>query len=162
MENQQKSKYRIKSDLGTEDRVRDEVYKDEPVGLTAGSQLRRRILSQNLIDRYYQRGFINSRQYNTAQYLHRLYQRGNKIAGMKYDARVDGGSNSFDSGNLGFTEYMKAMRELPTNLFLVVQWIVVDGSTATSLDEKEYQGRRISMNKLREALNILANHFGIQ
>lgn len=161
MATQQKSKYRIKSDLGTEDRVKDEVYKDEPIGLTAGSQLRRRILSQNLIDRYYQRGFINSRQYNTAQYLHRLYQRGNKIAGMKYDARVDGGSNSFDSDNVGFAEYMKAMRELPSHLFSVVQWIVIDGSTATSLDEKEYQGRRISMKRLKESLNWLANYFGI-
>ena len=161
MATQQKSKYRIKSDLGTDDRVKDEVYKDEPVGLTAGSQLRRRILSQNLIDRYYQRGYINLRQYNTALYLHRLHQRGNRIAGMKYDSRVDGSSGGFDSNNVGFSEYMKAMRELPSHLFSVVQWIVIDGSTATSLDEKEYQGRRISMKRLKESLNWLANYFGI-
>lgn len=161
MANQQKTKYKIKSDLGVEDRVKDEVYRDEPIGLTAGSQLRRRILSQNLIDRYYQRGYITLRQYNTAQYLHRLYQKGNRVASMKYDSRVDGSSGGYDNDNVGFSEYMKAMRELPTHLFTVVQWIVIDGSTATSLDEKEYQGRRISMQRLKESLNWLANYFGI-
>ena len=66
----------IKSDLGIDERLNGEDFRDEPVGLTAGSQLRRRILSQNLIDRYFQRKLITPRQYNTANYLYNLYQKG--------------------------------------------------------------------------------------
>tara|TARA_S200002703_G_scaffold141338_1_gene133113 strand:- start:286 stop:756 length:471 start_codon:yes stop_codon:yes gene_type:complete len=152
---------RLKSDLGTDERVADEVYKDEPTGLTAGSPLRRRILTQSLIDRYHQRNIITDRQYNTAQYLFRIYNKGMKATAMKYDVRVDGGGASNDDSSVGFSDYMKAMRSLDSNMFKVVQWIVIDGMTAASLDQVDYGGRRMSMKLLRAALNQLADHFGI-
>lgn len=153
---------RLRSDLGTAERVQtDDVYRDEATGLTAGSQLRRRILTQSLIDRYFQRGIITSRQYNTAQYLYTIYRKGTATAGMKYDVRVDGGGGSNEDANTGFSDYMKAMRMLDQNMFAVVQWIVIDGSTATSYDSKRHGGKRISMDILRSALDKLAIHFGI-
>lgn len=154
-------KQRVRSDLGNEERIKDDVYRDEATGLTAGSQLRRRILTQSLIDRYMQRGFITSRQYNTAQYLYNIYRKGTKTAGMKYDVRVDGGGSTEEDSNTGFSDYMKAMRMLDQNMFAIVQWIVIDGSTAASFDERNYGGKRISMNVLRAALDKLAIHFGI-
>jgi hypothetical protein len=151
----------VKSDLGTDERVVGEIYRDEPTGLTAGSKLRRRIMSQSLIDRYYQRGLINSRQYNTAQYLSVIHSKGAKPSSMKFDARVDGTRVARDNDNVGFSDYIKAMRKLTPQMFRVVQWIVFEGSTATSLDAKEYNNRRVSMNNLRAALDFLSNHFGI-
>ena len=126
----------IKSDLGTEERVSGEIYKDEPTGLTAGSKLRRRIMSQTLIDRYYQRGLIDSKQYNTAQYLLTIHSKGARPSSMKFDAKVDGSISSFDGDNIAFSDYIKAMSKLPINMFRVVQWVVFEGSTATSLDAK--------------------------
>jgi hypothetical protein len=80
---------------------------------------------------------------------------------MKYDVRVDGGGGSNDDASIGFSDYMKAMRTLDQNMFRVVQWIVIDGSTAASLDQQSYGGKRISMDTLRAALDQLSKHFGI-
>ena len=80
---------------------------------------------------------------------------------MKFDARVDGTRVARDNDNVGFSDYIKAMRKLTPQMFRVVQWIVFEGSTATSLDAKEYNNRRVSMNNLRDALDFLSNHFGI-
>lgn len=154
-------KFTIKSDLGTEQGVKDHSYRDEAIGLTAGSQVRRRVLTQNLIDRYYQRKLITPRQYNTAQYLHSIYTKGSRTAGMKYDVRVDGGGASNDDSAVGFSDYMKAMKLLPGEMFRVVQWIVIDGCSATSLDQQIHNGRRMSMQQLRKALDKLSEYFGI-
>ena len=151
----------VKSDLGTNERIIGEVYRDEPTGLTAGSKLRRRIMTQNLVDRYYQRGQITSKQYNTAQYLLIIHSKGARPSSMKFDAKVDGSVTSYDGDSVAFSDYIKAMKKLPLNMFRVVQWIVFEGSTATSLDAKEYNSRRVSMNRLRNALDYLADHFGI-
>ena len=151
----------IKSDLGIEERLNGEDFRDEPVGLTAGSQLRRRILSQNLIDRYFQRKLITPRQYNTANYLYTLYQKGIAKSSMALDIKVNESRKSFDNSSTAYSDYMRAMRKLPTDLFQVVQYIVIEGSTATSLDQKEYASRRVSMNKLRDAIDKLSNYFGI-
>jgi len=155
------SKSKIRSDLGTDERVAGEDYRDEATGLTAGSQLRRRILSQSLIDRYYQRGYIDSKQYNTAQYLLTMYSKGAKSNSMKYDVRVDGGGNSTESINIGFSEFMRMTRKLPSDLFRVIQFVVIEGGTCTSLDEKDYNSRRVSMKLLKRALDSLADYFGI-
>ena len=153
----------IKSDLGTDERVKDESFRDEPTGLTAGSTLRRRILSQSLIDRYYNRQYITSRQYNTAIYLLTIYTKGTRSNSMNFGDRVDSSSSSsnYDAVSLGFSEFMRVTKQMPSDLFKVIQWIVIEGSTATSLDQKEYNSRRVSMKKLKLALNYLADYFGI-
>ena len=135
-----------KSDLGTPERVKSEIYRDEAIGLTAGSPKRRRVLSQTPIDRYYQRKQISERQYSTALYLY---------------PRVDSSSyNANEHSAIGKSDYLKAMNLLDKQLFSIVQYCVIFGCTAGSFDELNGI-RRVSMVNLRAGLDKLADYFRI-
>jgi|TARA_R110000787_G_C13367980_1_gene440590 hypothetical protein len=150
-----------KSDLGTPERVKSEIYRDEAIGLTAGSPKRRRVLSQTPIDRYYQRKQISERQYSTALYLYSVYYKSSKSAGINYNPRVDSSSyNTNEHSAVGKSDYLKAMNSLDKQLFSIVQYCVIFGCTAGSFDE--INGiRRVSMSNLRAGLDKLADYFRI-
>lgn len=152
-----------KSDLGTNERIENESFKHEPIGLTAGSPIRRRILSQTIIDRYRQRKIISERQYQTALYLYSLYFKATKSSKNDFMPIVDSSkTNHTENQLIGLSEYLKAVDQLSPNLFYIVQWVVIYGCTAGSYDEKYLNKKRLSVINLKEGLNNLSEHFRIR
>ena len=117
-----------KSDFGEDIRLKGDDYREENISIIAGSQKRRRILTQTSIDRYYQRGNINTRQYNTALYVYALYRKSEKriISSYNPDSAVMT-SNVDDKNMTGFCDYIQITKLLPTKLFNIVQHIVIYG-----------------------------------
>jgi len=150
-----------KSDFGEDIRLKNDDYRDESISIIAGSQKRRRILTQTSIDRYYQRGNINTRQYNTALYVYALYRKSEKriISSYNPDSAVMT-SNVDDKNMTGFCDYIQITKILPTKLFNIVQHIVIYGFSANEFD-KAYNNKRKTLKELKQALNMLSDHFGV-
>lgn len=150
-----------KSDFGEDIRLKNDDYRDESISIIAGSQKRRRILTQTSIDRYYQRGNINTRQYNTALYVYALYRKSEKriISSYNPDSAVMT-SNVDDKNMTGLCDYIQITKILPTKLFNIVQHIVIYGFSANEFD-KTYNNKRKTLKELKQALNMLSDHFGV-
>jgi len=152
---------RHKSDYGEDIRLKDDESREEYISITTGNQKRRRILTQTSIDRYHQRGYINDRQYHTAQYIYALYSKSEKriISSYNPDSTINT-SNSDDSSLVGLSDYIQITKVLPTKLFNIIQHIVIYGFSANEFD-KQYNNKRKTLKELKEALNILSEHFRI-
>jgi len=153
---------KVKSDYGEDIRIKGEdEYREESISITAGSQKRRRILTQTSIDRYYQRGQINTKQYNTAIYVYALYRKSEKriISSYNPDSSLMG-TNIDDKNLAGFCDYMDIVKVLPGKLFNILQHIVIYGFSAAEFD-KQYNNKRKTIKELRLALDMLSNHFGV-
>ena len=150
-----------KSDFGIDIRIKkDDIYKDEDISIVAGSKKRRRILTQTIIDRYYQRGLIDDRQYNTALYLYAIYGQTSKrlISSYNSDSLIQGRMQNQD---ISFSSYMDICKHLDSKLFSIVQHIVIYGFSASEFDKK-YNNKRRTMSELRNALDQLSKFFNIR
>ena len=150
-----------KSDFGIDIRIKkDDIYKDENISIVAGSKKRRRILTQSMIDRYYQRGLSNDRQYNTALYVYAIYQKTSKriISSYNSDILIDGQRPYED---INFSTYMDIVKRLDNKLFNIVQHIVIYGFSASEFDNK-YNNKRRTMKELKLALDTLGDFFKIR
>ena len=151
----------VKSDLGEDIRIKDDEYREESVNILAGSQKRRRILTQTSIDRYYQRGNINIRQYNTALYVYALYRKSETRITSSYNPDANIMMSNVDDKNMaGVCDYIQITKILPTKLFNVLQHIVIYGFSANDFDKK-YDNKRKSLKELRIALNLLSEYFKV-
>jgi hypothetical protein len=153
---------KVKSDYGEDIRIKGEdEYREESISITAGSQKRRRILTQTSIDRYYQRGLITAAQYNTAIYVYALYRKSEKRITSSYNPDAALMTSNIDDKNMaGFCDYMDIVKVLPSKLFNIVQHIVIYGFSANEFD-KQYDNKRKTLNELRLALDMLSDHFGV-
>ena len=152
-----------KSDFGTSHRLKDHIYKDQHIGITSGSKKRRRILSQSIIDRYYYRKLISQRQYDVAIYIYNLYHKSQKKVTGSIEPRVDGSSvNSGENQYIAFSDYIKIMKHFDRETFNIIQWIVIEGLTASEVDNSIYNKKRTTMLLLKSALDSLADHLRIK
>jgi len=150
-----------KSDYGEDIRLKGDEYREENISITAGSQKRRRILTQSSIDRYYQRGNINTRQYNTALYIYALYRKSEKRVISSYNPDSSVNTSNVDDKNMtGFCDYIQITKLLPTKLFNIVQHIVIYGFSANEFD-KAYDNKRKTLKELKQALDMLSGYFRI-
>ena len=150
-----------KSDYGEDIRLKGDEYREENISITAGSQKRRRILTQSSIDRYYQRGNINTRQYNTALYIYALYRKSEKRVISSYNPDSSVNTSNVDDKNMaGFCDYIEITKVLSPKLFNVVQHIVVYGFSANEFD-KLYNNKRKTLKELKLALNKLSEFFRV-
>lgn len=106
---------------------------------------------------------ISQRQYDVAIYIYNLYHKSQKKVTGSIEPRVDGSSvNSGENQYIAFSDYIKIMKNFDRETFNIIQWIVIEGLTASEVDHCIYNKKRTTMKLLKSALDSLADHLKIK